>query len=126
MHLTGRSKLKVWVIVTMVACLFALLVLGWRSRAKSPPSLAYAPQEPEQGECVWDKEAWINGEYAGGPEDGPFAVAYSDTVTIVDDLWCDFEDDWSHWEEWEPAALELWGDTVSVSDGWWDWDGEAG
>jgi hypothetical protein len=40
------------------------------------------------GQCLWDKELWINGEFAGEPEDGPFGVVYSDTVTVADDLWC--------------------------------------
>ena len=75
---------------------------------------------------MWNKEVWINGEYAGEQVDGPFSVVYGDSVAIADDLWCDFDYDWSLWEEWEPAVLELGEDTISSSDGSWTWDGELG
>jgi hypothetical protein len=64
--------------------------------------------EPELiPECGWEKQVYINDELAGEWDEGPFAVAVSDTVTISDSLTCNFGFDWDLAEEWEEPYLSL-------------------
>jgi len=85
--------------------------------------------EPELiPECGWEKQVYIDNEYAGEWDEGPFAVAVSDTVTISDSLTCNFGFDWTLLEEWEEPFLSLVSYDLShgtvVSDtGWSEWSG---
>ncbi len=84
--------------------------------------------EPEEPLCEWDKEVWIDGDYAGEWDEGPFAVTVSDTVTISDTLDCNFYYDWDLLEEWEAEALSLvdfdysHGSVLTNTD-WLEWSG---
>lgn len=66
----------------------------------------------EPPECWWDKEIWLNaftdqerGPYS--PDQGPLGVVLSDTITISETLWCNFEYDWNLHETWLPAPIWL-------------------
>jgi hypothetical protein len=79
-------------------------------------------------ECEWDKHVYINDELMGDWDEGPFAVAVSDTVTIADRLSCNFEYSWHLLEEWNGEYLHLvdWeeGQDPECHDpGVFEWDG---
>ena len=93
-------------------------------------SESHVPGEMAQWDCLWDKGIQINGAQAGEWGDGPFALSFSDTLTIHDSLWCDFEYDWSLVESWEPGVLVLNSQSISISSGglfsgsgWLEWYG---
>jgi hypothetical protein len=85
--------------------------------------------EPELiPECEWEKQIYLNDELAGEWDEGPFAVAVSDTITIVDMLSCDFEYGWDLLEEWEAPylTLECWESShcdVDPDPGQFEWSG---
>jgi hypothetical protein len=72
--------------------------------------------------CWWDKEVSIDGEGPYRPEEGPFSVVISDTVTIADALSCTFDFDWDLLEQWDPDALSLQSEGHSHGDDDWDSD----
>jgi hypothetical protein len=79
-------------------------------------------------ECEWEKQVYINDELAGEWDEGPFAVAVSDTITITDMLSCNFQYDWELHEEWEAPHLSLvsWESShcdVITDTGQFDWSG---
>jgi hypothetical protein len=86
--------------------------------------------EPELiPECGWEKQVYVNDELAGEWNEGPFAVAVSDTVTISDTLTCNFGFDWNLLEEWEDPFLSLVSYDLShgtvISDtGWFEWSAD--
>jgi len=86
--------------------------------------------EPELiPECGWEKQVYVNDELAGEWDEGPFAVAVSDTVTISDSLTCNFGFDWNLLEEWQDPFLSLVSYDVShgtvISDtGWFEWSAD--
>jgi hypothetical protein len=57
--------------------------------------------------CWWDKEVSIDGDGPYAPEEGPFRVVISNTVTISEALRCTFNYDWDLLEQWDPAALSI-------------------
>jgi hypothetical protein len=85
--------------------------------------------EPELiPECGWEKQVFVNDELVGGWDEGPFAVAVNDTVTISDSLTCNFGFGWNLLEEWEDPFLslvsyDLSGGTVVSDTGWARWSG---
>jgi hypothetical protein len=85
--------------------------------------------EPELiPECEWDKQVYVNDELAGEWDEGPFAVAVSDTITVEDLLSCNFEYDWELQEEWEAPhlSLESWDSShceVITDTGRFEWSG---
>jgi len=84
--------------------------------------------ELEAEECEWVKEISINdGEFLA-EDAGPFGVVLSDTVTISETLWCNFEFDWNLAEFWDPDvfSLEEWDTDYGVVDAYDDslvWSG---
>jgi hypothetical protein len=72
--------------------------------------------------CWWEKEISIDGEGPYAPEEGPFSVVVSDTVTISEALSCTFDFDWDLLEQWDPNALSLQGEDHSHGSD--DWDSE--
>jgi hypothetical protein len=79
-------------------------------------------------ECEWDKHVYVNDELAGDWDEGPFAVAVSDTITITDSLICNFEYSWNLHEEWDSSHLHLvdWEESQSPEcwySGEFDWSG---
>ena len=112
----------------------------WSRRAKLYESVSYSPGGVVYGasrpvvllgperECLWDKEVWINTDGPYAPEDGPFTVSLSDTITISETLSCNFAYEWYLREEWKSAALELSeyaliGGEVITQTGRLDWSG---
>jgi len=85
--------------------------------------------EPELiPECDWEKQVYIDDKYAGEWDEGPFAVAVSDTVTISESLTCNFGFDWKLLEQWEPPYLSvvsysLAHGTVISGTGMFEWTG---
>jgi hypothetical protein len=85
--------------------------------------------EPELiPECEWEKQVYVNDELAGEWDEGPFAVAVSDTITIADMLSCNFQYDWELLEEWETPylSLESWDSShceVITDTGHFEWSG---
>ncbi len=85
--------------------------------------------EPELiPECEWEKQVYVNDELAGEWDEGPFAVAVSDSITIADMLSCNFQYDWELLEEWEAPHLSLvsWDSShcdVITDTGQFEWSG---
>jgi len=76
--------------------------------------------------CWWDKEVSIDGEGPYAPEEGPFSVVISDTVSITEAVSCTFDFDWDLLEQWDSAALSLQGEGYSHGSddggpGYYDW-----
>jgi hypothetical protein len=147
--------MKPWRIIAAVGCAFLLLGLSYAGcveeqisgEAPAAPQIMAGRAEPRQSnlslqsesyvagemaqwDCEWDKGIQINGTYAGEPGEGHFTLSYSDTLTISDSLWCDFEYDWSLVESWEPGILVLNSQSISFSNGglysgsgWLEWYG---
>jgi hypothetical protein len=149
MPLLEQVKLRSGVLIVLVVTLFALVLLLARptplqdpdsrenapspSRvgetvhpSPSPSATSLPPEEPSNSQCEWTKDVWVSGAYVGEAEDGPFPVLRDDTVIIEDTLWCAFEYEWSLWETWDPSVLELVDSSVSISQGEWYGDVEAG
>jgi hypothetical protein len=79
--------------------------------------------EPELiPECDWEKQVYINDALEGNWDEGPFAVAVSNTVTISESLTCNFGFDWNLLEEWELPYLSV----VSYSQGLGDVNSDPG
>jgi len=57
--------------------------------------------------CWWNKEVSIDGDGPYAPEEGPFRVVISNTVTISEALSCTFNYDWDLLEQWDPDALSI-------------------
>jgi len=68
----------------------------------SPQSVAL-----EEPACDWEKMVYINDEYAGEWDEGPFVVMIDDMVAINDELECNFDYEWSLLEEWNPNLLSF-------------------
>jgi len=88
---------------------------GWastivnESAAFDPIGLTMQPRPVvlEEPACDWDKTVYINDEYAGEWDEGPFAVMIDDMVAINDELECNFDYEWSLLEEWNPNLLSF-------------------
>ena len=149
MPLLEQGKLRLGASIVLVVTLIALALLLARPTplqdpdpSESLPSPVRAsetanpsptpsatnprPEEPDEWQCEWTKNVQVNGSYVGEAESGPFLVHRDDTVIIEDTLWCAFEYEWSLWETWEPSVLELVDTTVSISQGEWYGNSEAG
>jgi hypothetical protein len=61
----------------------------------------------EEPACDWEKMVYINDEYAGEWDEGPFTTMIDDKVAINDELACNFDYEWSLLEEWAPDLLSL-------------------
>jgi hypothetical protein len=84
--------------------------------------------EPVSPECVWDKQVFVNGEYAGEWDEGPFIAGLNDEITIEQGLSCNFDYGWDLWEYWGSSALYLKGHqelagTVSAGSSYLHWQG---
>jgi hypothetical protein len=104
--------------VVLACCL--LVVPSVLLTGKSPA--VSAPLTPNQDDCAWHQEVWIEGRYAGSPEDGPFTVSHGSAISFAHALSCSFEYDWSLYKAWEPALITLLTDMVTTTDGWWDYN----
>jgi hypothetical protein len=84
--------------------------------------------EPVSPECVWEKQVFINGEYAGEWDEGPFIAGLNDEIAIEQGLWCNFDYGWDLWEYWGSGALYLKGHyeligTVNTGISYLHWQG---
>jgi hypothetical protein len=64
--------------------------------------------EPEVSpKCQWQKQVYVDDQFAEEWDEGPFGVTIGDLVTVNDELECNFDYEWSLLEEWDADLLSI-------------------